>query len=117
MTHLHNVIGAQGTLVTAALTAGILMAATAPVLAAPWVSINERQAKLDARIDQGVRSGALTQGEANALRSEFRDIAGLEAEYRRSGGGLNDGERNDLNRRMDGLSARIRSQKHDAQHY
>jgi hypothetical protein len=43
-----------------------MAAATLPSVAsaAPWASISQRQANLSARIDQGVRSGALTRPEA-----------------------------------------------------
>jgi hypothetical protein len=84
--------------------------------AAPWQNIDARQARLDARIDQGIRSGALDRREAVQLRTNFRQLAVLEARYRRSGGGLSLGERRDLDRRFDALSARIRVQKHDRQH-
>lgn len=84
--------------------------------AAPWQSVNARQARLDARIDQGIRSGALNRREAVTLRTNFRQLAVLEARYRRSGGGLTLGERRDLDRRFDALSARVRVQKHDRQH-
>jgi hypothetical protein len=80
-----------------------------------WQSINQRQASLDSRIDQGVRNGALTRPEAVRLRSEFRYIANLEARYRASNG-LQQWERADLDRRFDVLSAKIRIQKHDGQH-
>lgn len=73
-----------------------------------WRSIDQRQASLDARIDRGVRTGALTRREAYRLRAEFRDIAQLEAYYRRTGGGLSYAERRELDRRFDALSARIR---------
>ncbi|OGN46018.1 MAG: hypothetical protein A2795_00285, partial [Caulobacterales bacterium RIFCSPHIGHO2_01_FULL_67_30] len=36
-----------------------------------WSSINARQANLDRRIDQGVRSGQLSRREATRLRGEF----------------------------------------------
>ena len=39
----------------------------------------------------------------------------LEANYRRSGRGLNQWERNDLDRRMNALSARIRIERSDHQ--
>ena len=81
-----------------------------------WQNINARQARLDARIDQGVRSGALTRGEAARLRADFRALARLEAQYRRSRPGLTIAERRDLDRRFDALSARIRVQKHDRNH-
>lgn len=83
--------------------------------AAPWQTINQRQANLDARINQGIRSGALNRAEASRLRVQFRDLANLEYRYRRTGG-LSAGERRDLDRRFDQLSARVRVQKHDRQH-
>jgi hypothetical protein len=83
--------------------------------AAPWQNINARQARLDARIDQGIRSGALNRNEAYRIRSDYRALAAREADYRRSGG-LSYRERADLDRRYDALSARVRVQKHDGQH-
>jgi Ni/Co efflux regulator RcnB len=80
-----------------------------------WQNINQRQANLDRRIDQGIRNGQLTRGEAVRLRAEFRDIARLEARYRR--GGLSNWERSDLDRRFDALSARVRWERRDNQDY
>ena len=98
--------------------AALSVAATAlPATAANaqrWENINARQARLDQRIDQGIRSGALTRNEAVRLRGEFRSLVNLEARYRR--GGLNQWERNDLNRRFDLLSAKIRYEKRDRAH-
>lgn len=82
------------------------------VQAAPWQSINQRQVNLDRRIDQGVASGALTRPEAVRLRSEFRNLARLEARYRRTGG-LSVAERRDLDQKFDRLSRRVRVQKHN----
>lgn len=76
-----------------------------------WQSINQRQANLDRRIDQGVRNGQLSRREAVRLRSEFNQIARLEARYRR--GGLTQWERADLDRRFDRLSAQIRYERRD----
>jgi len=76
-----------------------------------WVSINQRQAQLDRRIDQGVRDGSLNRREAYRLRGEFTQIARLEARYRANG--LNGWERADLDRRFDSLSAQIRAERHD----
>ena len=97
-----------------------LAAAAAATLTIPGVaqaqryySINERQGNQLARIDQGVRSGALTRAEAARLRSQFRDLNRLEARYRVNG--LSAGERADLNRRFDTLSRRIYVQKRDRQ--
>ncbi|MBL8548909.1 MAG: hypothetical protein JNJ73_02910 [Hyphomonadaceae bacterium] len=86
-----------------------------PALGGGWRSINERQADLDARIDRGVRDGSLSRGEAIRLRSEFNNIAALEAQYRRTGGGLDPRERADLDRRFDALSAQIRFERTDGQ--
>lgn len=79
----------------------------------PWVNINARQANLDRRIDMGVRNGDLTRREATQLRSEFRSLVRLEADYRR--GGLNMRERADLDRRFNILSDRIRYERNDRQ--
>ena len=76
-----------------------------------WQSIHQRQANLDRRIDQGVRNGQLSRREAVRLRSEFNQIARLEARYRR--GGLTQWERADLDRRFDRLSAQIRYERRD----
>lgn len=76
-----------------------------------WQSINQRQAQLDRRIDQGVRNGQLSRREATRLRSEFNSLARLETQYRR--GGLSAWERNDLDRRFDRLSAQIRYERND----
>lgn len=83
--------------------------------AAPWQSINQRQARLDQRIDQGIRSGSLTRNEAVRVRGQFRQLASMESRYRADGLSLR--ERRDLDRRFDALSARIRVNKHDRQHY
>jgi hypothetical protein len=94
------------------LAVSALSAAAVPAMAAPWQNINQRQAQLDRRIDQGVRSGALTRNEAYRLRGEFQQIARLEMRYRASAG-LQGWERADLDRRFDILSAKIRYERHD----
>ncbi len=78
-----------------------------------WVAINLRQAQLDQRIDQGVRSRQLTPAEATRLRAEFREIARVEARYRRDG--LTMRERADLDRRFDQLAMQIRFERRDDQ--
>ncbi len=78
-----------------------------------WQSINQRQVNLDRRIDQGIRNGSLNRNEAVRLRSEFRRLSQLEQRYRR--GGLSIGERRDLDRRFDALSARIKYERRDRQ--
>lgn len=95
--------------------ASALAAAIVPAAAdaAPWMSINQRQANLDRRIDAGVRDGSLTRGEAVSLRSQFRQLVVLEDSYRRSRPGLTLTERADLDRRFDTLSARIQVARND----
>lgn len=97
-----------------AATLGIAVSAI-PAQAAPWQSINARQVRLDNRIEQGIRSGALNRREATRLRTEFRELARLEARYRSSRPGLTVGERRDLDRRFDALAAKIRWEKNDRQ--
>ncbi len=99
--------------------AGLAVAATSLPMAAnaqAWQNINARQARLEQRINQGIRSGALNRNEAVRLRAQFRDLTVLEHRYRRSGGGLSLQERRDLDRRFDALSARIKVQKNDRQY-
>ena len=98
-------------LVTFAMSAALLAFAVPTASAAPWASLNQRQAELDRRIDVGIRNGSLTQHEARELRSEFNSITRLEARYRSHG--LNRRERADLDARFDVLSAKISYERHD----
>lgn len=99
-------------LLALAVAVSALMVA-APASAQAWQSINERQARLDERIDMGVRNGSLTRAEAGRLRGEFNDLARLEARYRVNG--LSMQERADLDRRFDALSSQIRYERNDNQ--
>lgn len=95
------------------------VAATALMIAAPasaqsWQNINDRQERLDERIDRGVQNGSLTRREASQLRAEFQEIVRIERAYRMSNG-LSARERDDLDRRFDALSARIRWDRNDNQ--
>ena len=92
------------------LAAGLVPAVAS---AAPWQNINQRQANLYQRIDQGIRAGQLNRNEAARLKTDYRGLVNLEARYRR--GGLNNWERADLNRRFDVLSQRVRFEKNDRQ--
>jgi Spy/CpxP family protein refolding chaperone len=102
------------TLLALAALAALATVAAAPLTAQAqsWQSINQRQANLDRRIDQGVRNGALTRSEAQRLRGEFRSISRLEVSYRRSNG-LSMRERADLDARFDRLSRQIQIERHD----
>ena len=87
-----------------------LAAATVPAVASAQ-SINERQDRLERRIDMGLRNGSLSRSEAYRLRGDLRQTARLEAQYRR--GGLSGWERADLDRRFDRISAQIRYERRD----
>jgi hypothetical protein len=91
------------------------LATALPAAAAPWQSINGRQAQIFAKIDRGVRTGGLTRAEAYRLRQQFYAIARTETRYRRTGRGLSAWERNDLDRRLNALNLRVRGQRHDYQ--
>ena len=94
------------------MAASALTVVAAPAMAQQWQNINQRQAQLDRRIDQGVRNGSLTRNEAYRLRGEFRQITQLEYRYRQTGG-LQQWERRDLDMRFDRLSAKIRYERRD----
>jgi len=75
-----------------------LVAAATPIAASAqggWRPIAQRQANLDQRIDQGIRSGRLNRPEARRIQNELRQLDRLEAQYRRSNG-LSMSERRDL---------------------
>jgi TolA-binding protein len=91
-----------------------LLSLAGPASAAPWQSVNQRQASLDQRIDRGVRNGALTRNEAQRLRARFAQIQRLERQYRR--GGLTVRERRDLDQRLTDLQRNIRVEKRDRQY-
>ncbi|HVK79286.1 MAG TPA: hypothetical protein VM915_01620 [Verrucomicrobiae bacterium] len=96
-----------------AATASVL-AFAAPAAAQSWQNINDRQERLDERIDRGVQNGSLTRREASQLRADFQEIVRVERAYRMSNG-LSARERDDLDRRFDALSARIRWERNDNQ--
>ena len=105
-------------LVLSMIAAGALAGATIPAFAqgpraSDWQPLSMRQAQIEQRIDQGVRSGQLTRREARGLRNEYGSLLRLEARYKSDG--LSHGERADLQRRYDLLASRVRFEKHDGQ--
>jgi hypothetical protein len=78
-------------------------------------SINKRQARQQARIYQGVKSGSLTLRETTHLEAQEARVAALEAKDRRTGGGLSPREHQQLERDLNRESRNIYRQKHDAQ--
>ena len=74
--------------------------------------VNERQANQTARIQQGVKSGELTHGEAQELRTERRDIRDLEHTYKEDGTLTRD-ERQDVHQQLNQQSHEIYEEKQD----
>lgn len=62
------------------------------------VGVQTRIARLDARIEAGLRSGAIDRNEGRALRQQLRDIERMERQYSRNG--LTHQERADLQQRV-----------------
>lgn len=88
-----------------------------PVIAAAGTrdpGVNHRQHNQQSRIQQGVKSGELTRGEAHRLQAEQRHIRHEERMYK-SDGHLTGAERADLHRDQNRASRDIYRQKHDAQ--
>lgn len=76
-----------------------------------WQSVSQRKYSLDRRIDQSVRTRQLSSREASRLKDELNGLVRLERNYMR--GGLTRWERQDLDRRYDRLSAKIRLERRD----
>jgi hypothetical protein len=95
-----------------ALMAAAAVALTAGAASAQgWMSIDERQDRLESRIEAGIRSGDLSRAEARQLRMEFSEIASLEARYRMNG--LSPSEMADLDQRFDRLATQVRMERRD----
>jgi hypothetical protein len=77
--------------------------------------IDQREANQQQRIQQGINSGALTQGEANRLQHREQSIANQEQRMRaREGGELTTQDRAVLNNRLDRTSNAIHQDKHNS---
>lgn len=74
--------------------------------------VNQRQANQTGRIVQGVKSGELTQAEAQELRTESKDIREREQGYK-ADGTLTKEERTDLHQQLNQQSREIYEEKHD----
>ncbi|OGK85884.1 MAG: hypothetical protein A2X52_22330 [Candidatus Rokubacteria bacterium GWC2_70_16] len=101
------------TAITAAVAGALALAIAAPAMADTF--IDQRQANQEQRIDQGVRSGALTPAEAARLERGQARIERMESRA------LADGRMTPLERRrimhaQDVQSHHIYRQKHDRQH-
>ena len=77
--------------------------------------IDARQARQDARIDQGVASGQLTQREAARMEAGQARVQGMDNRAQ-ADGTVTGRERARIEHAQDVQSARIHRQKHDRQH-
>jgi hypothetical protein len=94
---------------------GLVAAGTLALARGAEAGIEQRQLRQQARISQGLASGALTFREAARLERSEASIERRERLMRRTCGGLSCSERAYLNGRLNRLSARIYRQKHDGQ--
>ena len=97
----------------AALTSALLISFAAPALADRDDNIPTRVNQMERRIDQGIRSGALTGREARQLQSELEMIKRRAAMMHGNDGRIDRHERERLHNDLDRLSQRIRVEKHD----
>jgi hypothetical protein len=90
----------------ALMAGGALAAAAVPALAQSYdPSIAQREEGLRARIDDGVRDGDLSIGQASRLRGELREIVDLDARYQDDG--MTDWQVQDLDSRLSLLASRL----------
>ena len=95
----------------------VLFAAAAPAMASHGVrdsGIDERQHRLEQRIEHGFRTGQLTRHEARRLQHEMREIERAER-YFWSDGRLTPHERGELHARLNHLSRLIQHERRDAE--
>jgi hypothetical protein len=77
-------------------------------------TINEREARINARIQRGLRDGRITNREARRLYNELADIEEKERAFG-SDGRLSGRESAELNRDLDRLAEDVREQMRDEQ--
>ncbi len=98
----------------------VLAALFAGTVAVPAVAaerergINARQGMQQGRIQQGVRQGGVTRGEARRLQGEARTVRREERAFR-ADGDLSRGERRHLQRDLNRVSRDIHNERHDGQ--
>ncbi|TAJ22624.1 MAG: hypothetical protein EPO64_13320 [Nitrospirae bacterium] len=94
----------------------LAVASATPVLAGPdeTPGIDRREQRQEERIQDGVRSGALTPREAAKLEAEQARIRAKE-QAMKADGVVTRGERKELQRDLDRSSRHIAREKHDKQ--
>lgn len=93
----------------------LIIAAPLAVWAQSTPGVDQRQANQQQRIDQGVRSGALTADEAARLDRGQERVQAME-DRAKADGKVTAAERRRLHRAENVESRRIARQKHDRQH-
>ena len=82
----------------------------------PKSEVGKRLENQQDRIGQGIQSGQLTAGEAARLEAREVELRHeISIDRNANGGKLTDAEKVEINKELDGLSARIYKQKHDDQ--
>lgn len=77
--------------------------------------VDGTRAQLQRRIDTGIRSGALTRGEADRLNDKLGRIGAMEANMRATGGHINRREKEKLDNDLARLSDDINRQLTDSE--
>lgn len=75
-------------------------------------AVNERESRINARIQRGMNDGRINEYEARRLYRELRDVEAKERAYM-SDGRLNRWETDNLNRELDRLADHVRQQIRD----
>jgi len=75
--------------------------------------INAREHRQTQRIKDGKEDGQLTKGELDKLKADEAAVRAKERVYRRSGDGLNQAERKDLEKDLNKTSREIYRDKHN----
>lgn len=102
-----------------AIAFGLTLLAMAPVQAGDWQQNHPRRAQVNGRlgnqgrrIDQGVRNGTLTRGQARQLHQEDRGIRQEERQdAAQNGGHISRQEQRQLNRQENAESRQIHQEK------
>jgi uncharacterized membrane protein YebE (DUF533 family) len=97
------------------LVAAVAALVAVPVFAQSTPRIDAREARQDARIDQGVASGQLTPRETARLDRGQAHVQTMEANAK-ADGVVTAKERAKINHAQNVQSRKIHRQKHDAQH-
>jgi hypothetical protein len=77
------------------------------------MGINAREHRQAERIKDGKQDGQLTKGELDKLKADEAAVRAEERVYRKSGGGLNQAERKDLEKDLNKTSREIYRAKHN----